>query len=101
MPMPGTTQTIGARIRSRRVLLDLSQSELARRLEIDKMLLYKWETGRCKPSLSSAERLAEALEVTVDWLVAGRESKFFGNGRAKRTGNSSGSSASPAQTANA
>jgi transcriptional regulator with XRE-family HTH domain len=57
---------------------------LALRLEVNPLSIYRWESGRIEPNLASVVDLAQALEVTIDWLVVGRESKYRGKARAKR-----------------
>jgi transcriptional regulator with XRE-family HTH domain len=58
---------IGIRIRARREELNLSQEDLARRLELDQREISRWERGRVRPSGDSLHRLGSALE--CDWRL--------------------------------
>jgi transcriptional regulator with XRE-family HTH domain len=62
----------GERIRARRVQLGLSQLALATRLETSPMQVSRWERQATSPVLESVAALADALDCTLDWLVAGR-----------------------------
>jgi len=65
--------SIGSRIRAAREALDpkVSQAELARRIGVGQVQMYKWESGRRVPRLDTLERLADQLGVTIDYLVRG------------------------------
>ena len=65
--------TLRERLRGRRKGLDLTQAELARRLEIDQSTVAKWETGPNAPRTAIMKRLADVLDVSIAWLVAGDE----------------------------
>jgi transcriptional regulator with XRE-family HTH domain len=75
-----TGATIGARIKRRRDELGMTQQQLAamvteRRAAVgDTTTTYQgdvshWEGDRSTPSTSALVPLAEALDVTVDWLL--------------------------------
>ena len=51
-------------IKERREQLDISQKELAERAKISQSFLCDIEQGRCKPSIDTAVKLAEVLEIT-------------------------------------
>lgn len=57
-------------IKARRERLGISQKELAERAKISQSFLCDIEQGRCKPSIDTAVRLAEVLDIT--------DIKFFG-----------------------
>ncbi|WP_232501797.1 helix-turn-helix domain-containing protein [Eggerthella sp. YY7918] len=61
---------IGANIQSRRKVLGLTQEQLAERLGVSRQTVTKWETGETSPDLANAGALAEALDVSLDALVA-------------------------------
>lgn len=48
---------------------NISQKELAKKLEVSASNIYNYETGRTEPSIDFLIRLARALDVTVDYLV--------------------------------
>ena len=47
----------------------LSQSELGRRTRLKQCAISHFETGRRSPSFDNLKRLADALEVTTDYLI--------------------------------
>ncbi len=59
---------IGGRIRRRREELGLSQTELARRLDVSFQAVSKWERGENAPDIQILADLAAAVEVSIDWL---------------------------------
>lgn len=62
----------GQLIAARRKEKGLSQTELAERLHVTDKAVSRWETGRGMPGIDSLEPLAEALDLTVSELLAGR-----------------------------
>ncbi len=65
---------IGERIRQRRKELGLTQLDLAKALKVTPQHVSVIEKDKRVPSLASLVRLAEELGVTLDYLVAGKES---------------------------
>ena len=57
------------RLREARELRDLSQSELAERAKLQPSAISHFESGTRKPSFDNLKRLANALEVTTDFLL--------------------------------
>lgn len=66
-------RTTGALIAARRRALELSQAELAERLHVTDKAVSRWETGRGMPGLDSLEPLSEALGLSVNELLSGKE----------------------------
>lgn len=64
---------VGRRIRDRRVAMDLSQEALAERADLSPPYVSHVERGVKGPSLSALIRLAVALDVTLDYLLAGSQ----------------------------
>jgi len=62
-----------ASIRSMRLRNGLSQRQLAARMSVPRTYVSKIENEKATPTLSSLERLAKALEVTVPDLLSGGE----------------------------
>ena len=60
-------------IRSLRLRNGLSQRQLAARMAVPRTYVSKIENEKATPTLSSLERLARALEVTVPDLLSGGE----------------------------
>lgn len=65
--------TLGERIRGRRRVLGLTQSSLAQALGLTPQHISVIEQDKRVPSLSSLEKLARELGVTIDYLVTGKE----------------------------
>lgn len=64
-------KTIGQKIKVRRVKLDLTQDELARKANIPYTTLVKIETGAVKsPSVDTVKKIADALGITIDELIS-------------------------------
>ena len=57
------------RLRSARELRELSQLELAEQSHLQQAAVSLYESGARRPSLRNLSRLAEALEVTTDYLL--------------------------------
>lgn len=56
-------------LRVLRRLKNVSVKELAKRAGISAMTVYRYETGKRTPDVGIAQRIAEALSVTVDDLI--------------------------------
>jgi transcriptional regulator with XRE-family HTH domain len=59
-------------IRQRRSELDMSQSELAAKVGVDKRQIRRYESGETQPTLPIAKAIARALGISIDEL-AGEE----------------------------
>jgi transcriptional regulator with XRE-family HTH domain len=70
--LPGHLQ-LASSIRSLRHRNGLSQRQLAMRMNVPRTYVSKIENEKATPTLSSLERLARALEVTVPELLNGGE----------------------------
>jgi len=81
VPMPAIPPSHGGRghlnlaasIRALRLRNGLSQRQLATRMSVPRTYVSKIENEKATPTLSSLERLARALEVTVPDLLTGGE----------------------------
>jgi transcriptional regulator with XRE-family HTH domain len=70
---PGLRRRVGARIRRARHDRDLSQTALARLIDdtaVSGSYISRWERGENMPSWTNLQAVADALDVTVAWLVA-------------------------------
>ena len=72
---------LAASIRSMRLRNGLSQRQLALRMSVPRTYVSKIENEKATPTLSSLERLARALEVTVPDLLCGGETQSPGRNR--------------------
>ena len=59
---------VGARIRMRRILLDMNQQALARKLGLTFQQVQKYENGTNRVSASRLSGIAEALGVTIGYF---------------------------------
>jgi transcriptional regulator with XRE-family HTH domain len=76
LPMNGHGRghlNLATSIRSLRLRNGLSQRQLATRMSVPRTYVSKIENEKATPTLSSLERLARALEVTVPDLLTGGE----------------------------
>ena len=70
-----------ARLRAAREMRSLTQGELARDTGLQPSAVSHFETGGRKPSFDNLRLLADALEVTIDYLL-GRVDELKGVGPA-------------------
>lgn len=64
-------QGLGARLRWARARKRIPADQLAQDHGVTKFTLLAHETGKSVPRCDLAERLAEALEVSIAWMVLG------------------------------
>lgn len=67
--------TIGERIRLTRKSRELNQSDLAARLGVTQPAVANWESGVHDPRRLMLAKLADTLDVSLDWLAAGERSE--------------------------
>lgn len=61
--------SIGERITSLRKAKNLSQDELAKKIDASRVMIGKYERGDNLPSIEVILKLAKAFEVSVDFLL--------------------------------
>ena len=61
---------IGKRLRERRILLAITQEELAQRIQLSPQELQKYEIGENRISAARLFRLGQILEVPITWFFA-------------------------------
>lgn len=71
------SRSLGAKIRQIRRERGLSQSELAKRAEINRSYLSMVENGKSSPTIDVAERLAHGLGVSTGDLLWDESTKHF------------------------
>jgi len=59
----------GKRLEILREKKELSYSELEKKTGMSKSLLWRYETGKSDPGLSSLIKLADFFGVTLDWIA--------------------------------
>ena len=62
--------TMGARISARRKDKGLTQEALANILGVSNQAVSKWESDACCPDIALLPQLVDALEMTLDELIA-------------------------------
>lgn len=64
-------KTIGATIMGLRKKCGWTQCELAKRLDVTDKAISRWESGQGYPDITILPRLAEAFDVSIDYLMLG------------------------------
>lgn len=65
---------LGSRIKAERERLNLSQDDLAAKMNISRQAISKWETGTSYPDIEKILRLSEIFSLSLDELVKGDKS---------------------------
>jgi transcriptional regulator with XRE-family HTH domain len=65
----GVAMALGERIKELRKEHGWSQAELGERVSTDSQRISRYENGRITPSVDALVRLADALGVSIDYLV--------------------------------
>lgn len=65
---------LGSRIKSERERLNISQDELAQRMNMTRQAISKWETGKSYPDIEKLLKLTEVFNLSLDELVKGDKS---------------------------
>ncbi len=61
-----------------------SQSDLSNKSDVSRVMIGKYERGEAVPSLDAAKKIADAFEVTLDYLVGESKSLSFDKKTLKR-----------------
>ena len=69
--------TIGDRIKQKRKELGLTQLELGNMLNVTDRAVSKWEQNEGNPDIMLIPELAKVLDVSLDYLLKGKESQVF------------------------
>ena len=64
---------LGSRIKNEREKLNISQDELAQKMDISRQAISKWETGNSYPDIEKILKLSEIFHLSLDELVKGDE----------------------------
>jgi transcriptional regulator with XRE-family HTH domain len=60
---------ISARLKEARIRRGLTQDELAQRTSVAKDQISRWENGKSPRDMDAIMRIADVLDVTLDWLM--------------------------------
>lgn len=76
--------TFGERIIMLRKQLKLSQDDLAKKIGTSAPIIGRYERGEIKPSIEVAAKIAEELNVTVDYLLGNSDNLIMDKKLVKR-----------------
>ena len=62
---------LGSRIKEARERQNLSQDELAEKMNISRQAISKWETGKSYPDIEKILKLSDIFNLSLDELVKG------------------------------
>ena len=62
---------LGIRIKEEREKLNMSQDELAEKMNITRQAISKWETGKSFPDIEKILELSNLFNLSLDELVKG------------------------------
>lgn len=63
---------VAERLRLVRHLHGLSQAKFAQKADVSPSAYANWEQGRQRPRLSDAEKIANAFDLTLDYIFLGK-----------------------------
>lgn len=63
--------TLNKRLRDQRLLVGLSQSNVAEKLNISRQAISQWENGKSYPDIDNLNRLSEIYHISLDDLISG------------------------------
>ncbi len=66
---------IGNRIKKRRTALEMTQKELAGKMNVSSQLISKWETGESIPSLEYLDAMCKVLDVDYSYFTSDGENE--------------------------
>ena len=67
--MSNPAKKLGENIRRIRLAKGMTQGDLCRELEVDRAYMSNVESGKKNPTLSTIERIAKALDVSIEKLM--------------------------------
>jgi len=70
-----TPQVIGTRIRALRAERGLTQDQFAHQIGVSRSAIAQWETGRTGQVTGNLSRIADVLEVGVEYLMYGDDKR--------------------------
>ena len=69
MEKSASAKKLGSNIKKIRLAKNMSQGDLCRALQVDRAYMSNIENGKKNPTLATIERIANALEVSIDRLM--------------------------------
>ncbi len=64
-----TDNVLGKKLRKERLARQLTQTQLAKKFNVEKQTVSNWENGYRKPDLVTVSKLATFFDVSIDYLV--------------------------------
>ena len=64
--------SFGSRIKEFRKVFNLSQQELAKKLNMQPQALARYEKDKVKPSIELAQKLTNMFNINLNWLLTGK-----------------------------
>lgn len=65
--------TLGVRLQELRKSHNLSQEQLAEKLDVSRQAVSKWESSQANPDISNIVKLSNLYGVSTDYLLTGKE----------------------------
>lgn len=65
--------TLGVRLQELRKSHNLSQEQLAEKLDVSRQAVSKWESSQANPDINNIVKLSNLYEVSTDYLLTGKE----------------------------
>ena len=63
--------SLNKRLRDQRLLVGLSQSNVAEKLNISRQAISQWENGKSYPDIDNLNQLSEIYHISLDELISG------------------------------
>lgn len=70
--------TLSDRLQQLRKSHNLSQEQLAEKLDISRQAISKWESSQANPDINHILKLSEIYNVSTDYILTGKETKDQG-----------------------
>lgn len=67
---------IAKNIKKFREQKNISQSELAEKLNVTRQAVSNWETGKTQPDINTLHKIADMLEISIDELIYGNKRTY-------------------------
>ena len=74
-----TPESVGSRIKALRRAANMTQDELAERLNVSRSAIAQWETDRTGQVRENMERIARILNTSLGYLVSGETGSLAGD----------------------
>lgn len=65
--------TLSDRLQALRKSHNLSQEQLAEKLDVSRQAISKWESGQANPDINNILKLSNIYEVSTDYILMGKE----------------------------